>query len=185
MALINCPECGTEISDKAAACIKCGYPLASQPAVEKEKPKCPECGAEVSEGASECGKCGYPLTESNTQSIESENLYNQEHYNQVASDVAYGIGKKRTIKELMKKGLTESQAVNLVLKIKKSTEGRKLLSHKFRNQAILGIILTLLGFVLFDAMQENGNSITAPILMAGFGVLFFFRGIFGRIKYRN
>lgn len=27
MALINCPECGKEISDKAKACIHCGYPL--------------------------------------------------------------------------------------------------------------------------------------------------------------
>ena len=27
MALINCPECGREISDKASACIHCGFPL--------------------------------------------------------------------------------------------------------------------------------------------------------------
>lgn len=27
MALIKCPECGRDISDKAAACIYCGYPL--------------------------------------------------------------------------------------------------------------------------------------------------------------
>lgn len=27
MALIKCPECGREISDKAAACIHCGFPL--------------------------------------------------------------------------------------------------------------------------------------------------------------
>ncbi len=27
MALIHCPECGKEVSDKAAACIHCGYPL--------------------------------------------------------------------------------------------------------------------------------------------------------------
>lgn len=27
MALIKCPECGKEISDKALACIHCGYPL--------------------------------------------------------------------------------------------------------------------------------------------------------------
>ncbi len=28
MALIKCPECGKEISDKSTACIHCGYPLA-------------------------------------------------------------------------------------------------------------------------------------------------------------
>ncbi|MBD5511793.1 MAG: zinc ribbon domain-containing protein [Lachnospiraceae bacterium] len=27
MALIKCPECGAEISDKADKCIKCGCPL--------------------------------------------------------------------------------------------------------------------------------------------------------------
>ena len=28
MALIKCPECGKEISDKSPACIHCGYPVA-------------------------------------------------------------------------------------------------------------------------------------------------------------
>lgn len=27
MALINCPECGQEVSDQAPVCIHCGYPL--------------------------------------------------------------------------------------------------------------------------------------------------------------
>ena len=27
MALIHCPECGREISDRAPACVHCGYPL--------------------------------------------------------------------------------------------------------------------------------------------------------------
>ena len=29
MALINCPECGKEISDKSEVCINCGYPIAT------------------------------------------------------------------------------------------------------------------------------------------------------------
>ena len=29
MALIKCPECGTEVSDKAAACPRCGNPIAA------------------------------------------------------------------------------------------------------------------------------------------------------------
>lgn len=40
MALIKCPECGKEISDKAKACIHCGYPLAElKDAVSKEDEK--------------------------------------------------------------------------------------------------------------------------------------------------
>ena len=27
MALINCPECGRQVSDQAAACPECGYPI--------------------------------------------------------------------------------------------------------------------------------------------------------------
>lgn len=29
MALINCPDCGTSVSDKAPTCVKCGCPIAS------------------------------------------------------------------------------------------------------------------------------------------------------------
>jgi hypothetical protein len=29
MALIKCPECGTEVSDKAEKCPKCSYPIAT------------------------------------------------------------------------------------------------------------------------------------------------------------
>jgi len=31
MALITCPECGRQVSDKAAACPQCGYPINSTP----------------------------------------------------------------------------------------------------------------------------------------------------------
>lgn len=37
MALINCPECGKEISDSSEKCIHCGYPL--KPNAEKPKKK--------------------------------------------------------------------------------------------------------------------------------------------------
>jgi len=30
MALINCPECNKEISDKAVSCVGCGYPIEIQ-----------------------------------------------------------------------------------------------------------------------------------------------------------
>ena len=36
MALIKCPECGREVSDKAIACIQCGYPLAQELNVVQE-----------------------------------------------------------------------------------------------------------------------------------------------------
>lgn len=50
MALIKCPECGREVSDKAKACIHCGFPLEeslcafdSTP-IEGSMNICPKCG---------------------------------------------------------------------------------------------------------------------------------------------
>ena len=37
MALINCNECGTEVSDRATACIKCGTPLNEEVALLENK----------------------------------------------------------------------------------------------------------------------------------------------------
>ena len=50
MALISCPECGKEISDKALACPHCGNPMNPQPqqvqqAQQEEYLCCPKCGS--------------------------------------------------------------------------------------------------------------------------------------------
>lgn len=60
MALINCPECGKEISDKAKKCIHCGKVLIEE---EIKTKKCSECGAENPLEATECVKCGCPFEE--------------------------------------------------------------------------------------------------------------------------
>lgn len=77
MALIQCPECGREVSDKAKACPGCGYPIAelfvnvdaakSDPAVDECKIEntqniCPKCGHINEEDALFCEKCSYRLT---------------------------------------------------------------------------------------------------------------------------
>lgn len=36
MALIKCPECGKEVSNKAKACIHCGYPLEDDSLINSE-----------------------------------------------------------------------------------------------------------------------------------------------------
>jgi len=36
--LVNCPECDEEVSDQAAACPYCGYPIRPQPPVVVEQP---------------------------------------------------------------------------------------------------------------------------------------------------
>ena len=51
MAMIPCPDCGQEISDKAKKCIHCGKVL-----IEEVKPQkfCAECGKEIDIAAEEC-----------------------------------------------------------------------------------------------------------------------------------
>ena len=39
MALIKCPECGKEVSDKASACIHCGFPLSTTSQSTNQQPK--------------------------------------------------------------------------------------------------------------------------------------------------
>lgn len=77
MALINCPECGKQISDRAKTCIFCGYPIQEymeeQKQKEQEKKKdipirddiCPKCGNEISPVFRVCRKCGYNENDSN------------------------------------------------------------------------------------------------------------------------
>lgn len=46
MSLINCPECGKEISDKAVSCPNCGNPMQEttvQPVQKEEYLCCPKC----------------------------------------------------------------------------------------------------------------------------------------------
>lgn len=57
MALIKCPECGEEISDKAVKCPKCGAEFP----VEKPQKVCKECGEVLGDEETVCHKCGCPI----------------------------------------------------------------------------------------------------------------------------
>lgn len=67
MALIRCPECGKEISDRAKSCPNCGFPVEgghSQKDVRNEYHKslktfnCYKCGKPIPEGTNICIYCG-------------------------------------------------------------------------------------------------------------------------------
>ena len=53
MALIKCPECGREVSNRAAACIHCGFPLET---VEPAQNEYPNASIEISRLVSEADK---------------------------------------------------------------------------------------------------------------------------------
>lgn len=80
MALINCPECGKQVSDRAASCIHCGFPLdeyvleqakkletqdAVVEVIEENKnismrdDVCPRCGNDINKTWMICMKCGW------------------------------------------------------------------------------------------------------------------------------
>lgn len=55
MAIIQCPNCRGQISDRARKCVHCGTVFTSG-----KKELCAECGAELEDGAAMCFQCGCP-----------------------------------------------------------------------------------------------------------------------------
>lgn len=55
MAIIKCPECGHQVSDKAATCPSCGVKISGNVM------ECPECGAVVFKDQALCPDCHCPL----------------------------------------------------------------------------------------------------------------------------
>lgn len=56
MAMIICPNCGEQVSDKAKKCVHCGIVL-----IQEEKRRCSECGEELDEEDTVCTNCGCPV----------------------------------------------------------------------------------------------------------------------------
>lgn len=54
MALINCPNCGAEVSDLAGNCLNCGTPLSSS----NRKKFCQHCGEQIDIDCIVCPNCG-------------------------------------------------------------------------------------------------------------------------------
>jgi hypothetical protein len=63
MALIACPECSKEISEKSINCIHCGFPLSDDLAFKKIT--CKKCKTKCVEKDEYCTSCGWVLKETN------------------------------------------------------------------------------------------------------------------------
>ena len=74
MALIVCPECGREVSDKAKACPHCGCPVKTQDTyLNEDKPKiCPRCHLTNPSSTHICD-CGYHFTENGVSNFSEPN----------------------------------------------------------------------------------------------------------------
>lgn len=68
MALIKCPECEKEISDKSKICIGCGFPIEEYLEDKKiqntipNKENCPYCGSEKIDANGYCDECGMMIS---------------------------------------------------------------------------------------------------------------------------
>ena len=58
MAIIKCPNCNKDISDKATECVHCGHVFENI-----TKRTCGECGADINESDNICNNCGFPIKE--------------------------------------------------------------------------------------------------------------------------
>ena len=67
MAMIVCPHCGEQVSEKAKKCVHCGEIL-----IRKDKKNCIECGAELEEGMTECPNCGCPVDDVLEQDVNEK-----------------------------------------------------------------------------------------------------------------
>lgn len=67
MAIIKCPECGHQVSDKAATCPSCGIEIAGKVV------KCPECGTVVFKDQEMCPSCHHQLCEQKAPVISQPN----------------------------------------------------------------------------------------------------------------
>ena len=72
MALINCPNCNKEISDKAKVCVGCGHKLVDDINTENAMINCPECDVITDTLTDTCPNCGYPLSTIQTKIEETQ-----------------------------------------------------------------------------------------------------------------
>lgn len=66
MALIQCPDCGAQVSSNAPRCVHCGCVFTA----------CPECGAVYAGKAETCRNCGYKIS----PAFEVKNEYTKMDY---------------------------------------------------------------------------------------------------------
>lgn len=74
MAIILCPECKREISDKASACPSCGFPVSdyfhnsdTEASRLEKQMNCQFCGKENDNGSFYCAYCGKLINETEIQ----------------------------------------------------------------------------------------------------------------------
>lgn len=144
MALIQCPECGHDISDRAEKCIHCGYPLNEIFSSETHKWRCANCGEMTS--SSICHKCGKSSTDKKFEvtipslDINRNDTYIKQGFN---SDNSY----------IKKNNTTDNKASNEQIQSEQNTSKKPLF------EIIMPIVIVTVGIIIFfTSFNKNDSS---------------------------
>lgn len=133
MAIIKCPECGHEISDKAPFCPSCGVAIAGK-VVE-----CPKCGKVYFSELSECPQCHYkrPVADK-TPIVENDNAVNTQE-----------TGKTTEVEIVKPKEVNNEQPVGANNPEETSDENLKTPRNSSRNnKIIIGAVVAIVAVVI-------------------------------------
>lgn len=164
MALIKCPECGKEISDKAVSCPNCGCPNSEfnkqKEPMPEEKPElfaCVKCGKSIPKDSQKCQFCGYSYGIYGKTNDNSERYNTQNQNAGKSAPVPWNHGKEKSKIDLL-------GVLVLILGILSIVLGT----------VIIGIIPSILGLVLgAKALMKNKSSgiVIGGICCSAFGLL--------------
>lgn len=133
MAIIKCPECGHEISDKAPFCPSCGVAIAGK-VVE-----CPKCGKVYFSELSECPQCHYkrPVADK-TPIVENDNAVNTQE-----------TGKTTEVEIVKPKEVNNEQPVGANNPEEANDENLKTPRNSSRNnKIIIGAVVAIVAVVI-------------------------------------
>ena len=171
---------------------------------------CPYCGTKLQENMKSCPSCGRHLATaeapkefgggfvSGTLASEEQNATDQlAQY--VAQNLAEGKDKGGITKELVKLGWPKETAAQFIDNIeeelkrraeeyKRTPEGRQAMAAQYKRHMLYGILWaaggTAVTIATYEAASEGGWFIVAWGAII-FGIIDFFRGLFGWLKYRD
>ena len=90
MALIVCPDCRNEVSDKANTCPRCGFPIYMKVNLAIDKVKCSHCENMNDAHNSSCVYCGAPLTPDTSKQTSNNDSF-EDPFNTPASSMSSAV----------------------------------------------------------------------------------------------
>ena len=131
MAIIKCPECGHDVSDRAKTCPHCGVDIAGQIIT------CPDCGEVIFKDAAECTNCHCPINGANVG------------YEPV-------VPTRPAVREAVKEA--EQPATEPTEKEKKSAKKKvKRTYTAFVVSLVIALIVVLLGLYFYQTTQQQSE----------------------------